>query len=149
MKRVFLVFLAVMSCGCAPTRHLDVTAQERMTKQISFGKFELDGIFGGKARGEIAGEKFQGTWSATVRGTSTTSNDYGQAYGYVGTVPVNGAYSGQTKSRTQSNNADVSLMMIGDKGTSLSCQFIAAVALWNQGQGVCQDNRGLSYDFHY
>lgn len=149
--RYFLIFLTTaLISGCAMTRNLDVTAQERSSKQIAFGKFTLKGYMGGDANGEIAGEKFKGTWSASVPGAHGTSNNYGNAYANVGGTPVYAGYGGQTQTSVRSNQAQVSLMMVGDKGTSLSCQFVAAASLViNSGQGVCEDSRHLVYDFHY
>jgi len=154
LSMIKTILLAAVSLfflfGCSPTRHLDITAQERTTKQIIFGKFELDGLYSGEARGDINGENFKGTWSANIKGAQATSNNSGVAYGYVAGTPVSRQYYDQTRTNVTSKNADVSLMVVGNKGTNISCQFIARASLvLNQGMGVCEDNRGLFYDFHY
>ena len=151
MRLLTIVALVITTLsGCSMTRNLNVTAQERSSKQIVFGKLTLTGYMSGDAKGEIAAEKFSGTWSATRAGASGTSTNYGTGYANVGGTPVYGSYAGQNKMSVASNQAEVSLMMAGDKGTSISCNFVAAASLViNAGQGVCQDNRGLVYDFHF
>lgn len=116
---------------------------------MTMGKFELEGLLGGKARGEIAGEKFTGTWSGAPQAATVNTTSSGTASGYVGSTPVSGQYTGNTHSSQWSKTIDASLMMMGDKGTNLSCQFRTFIAFIDSGQGVCQDNRGLTYDFHF
>ena len=149
LKIFAVIAIGIFLSGCSPTRKLDVTAQERTTKQVTTGKFELEGLLGGKAKGEISGEKFAGSWSGMPQASTINTSTSGTASGYVGGSPVSGTYQENSRSSQWSKTIDASLMLTGDKGTCLSCQFKTFIAFIDAGQGTCQDNRGAVYDFHF
>ncbi len=84
-----------------------------------------------------SGEALKGEYSITRGGSATWGSIYASVYGTGGSA--NGSASG-TKLAI-SIRGEGSLILTGDQGTVMNCEFISS----GHGSGACVDNHGVKY----
>lgn len=129
----FLAFSMLLTgCSFSVTRDIRASLQDARTGVIESMSIKTEGaprsgtFTGVRADGEI----FNGHYTALVGGVN-----YGPTYDISKQGEVSNA------------NANVTMMGVSSKGTSLRCDLISSRSLYDpHGTGTCTDSRGRSYN---
>lgn len=130
-----LIFILIASgtiAGCVVSRDITASLQDRHTGSIQAMQIRTEGQpKSGTFTGRMTdGELFQGQYTALVGGVT-----YEPTFDVSKQVQLN------------NSNANVTMMGVSNKGTSLNCQLISNRSVFNpHGTGLCSDNRGRSYN---
>ena len=84
-----------------------------------------------------SGEALAGEYSITRGGSAEWGSIYSSVYGTGGSATESASGSGMRFSL----RGQGSLILTGDKGTVMNCEFISS----GHGSGACLDNRGVKY----
>ena len=86
--------------------------------------------------------------SGTFTGRMTDGELFqGQYTALVGGVTYEPTFDVSKQVQLNNSNANVTMMGVSNKGTSLNCQLISNRSVFNpHGTGLCSDNRGRSYN---
>ena len=131
MKRLLVVLLLLMLCGCTKTARL----YNLDTGEVSIVKYSDRGTGHGLISGQFkSGETFQGEYSTVAGGTMAWGSIYSSVY-----TPVGSASSTSTAFTNAVEGKQKGAGIItGDKGTILDCEY-AVSALSGHGAGACKD----------
>jgi hypothetical protein len=135
-RTVFALALLGMLGGCV-TSH-DFYLMDRRTGAIGSGTVPANGHRGGPITITLSGKVFQGQWVLLETGGSA---EIGTASAVSGsrTATATGTFVGLP------TGGNGSVIAAATDGTTLRCTF--DFSEWDlKGRGVCQDNRGETYD---
>jgi hypothetical protein len=127
-----MAFVLCVGCSFDVSRTINGTLQDTRSGEVKIMTIRTEGeprsgTFTGTT---VGGETFNGRYTAMVGGYS-----YGQNY--------NIAQQGEVSNQ----NANVTMIGISEKGTSLNCQLLSTRSLMNpHGTGMCSDSLGRTYN---
>jgi uncharacterized protein YceK len=129
---VFLTFILCAGCSFNVSRTINGTLQDTRSGEVKMMTIKTEGeprsgTFTGTT---VGGETFKGRYTAMVGGYN-----YGPNY--------NISQQGQVSDQ----NANVTMIGVSDKDTSLNCQLLSSRSLMNpHGRGMCSDSIGRTYN---
>lgn len=133
---ILALILSVTIGGCVSSH--DFYLMSRQTGVTGSGTVPADGHRGGPITITLGGKSFRGRWVYMETGGSV---GLGTAFAFSGTqtATATGAFVGLP------TGGNGNVMAAASDGSTLRCTF--NFSEWNlKGVGVCQDNRGETYD---
>jgi len=147
LARTALVILLLCTAACTVVRPVHLYPVSGVAPTSGVVQGEIVGHGQGHGVATVAmpdGEHLSGDYSIVFGGSVGFGSIFASVYGPHGTAFGNA----NSTNISMSNEGQGSISLIGDKGTSMTCEFLNA-NMTGHGYGACQTSSGATYRMIY